>query len=348
MNPTSFFLFATVMSLVLHFFLFVPFINFLYARKMMRADQDTKDPFGKKASIFDTFNGHKVGTPVGGGILIIALTSALFVGYLIWFTTRRIDFWLNYPSLITEVLILLFTFCSFGVLGLYDDLSKIFFWKKNAFFGVKMRSKFLVELVLAFIISCALFWGLKIDIMHIPFIGTFHLSYWFLLFSTFVIVAFSNAVNITDGLDGLSGGVMMIALTAFWVIARSVIDVPTSLFIAIWLGGIVAFLYFNVFPARIMLGDTGALSFGATFAVIGLILGKAFVLPVIGGVFVLEIAMSAIQLMHKRWFKRKIFPVSPLHLFLQLKGWEEPKVAFRLWLLGVVFAVIGLAFAFMK
>ncbi len=314
---------------------------------MMRANQETKDPFGKMTPIFDKFNCHKAGTPVGGGILIISLTSIIFLGYLAWFLLERPHFSANYP-LLTEVIVIMFTFISFGILGLFDDLSKIFHFKRESFFGLRMRQKFVVELILAIVISCILFFGLHIDIIHVPFVGIFHLSFWYILFSTFVIVAFANAVNITDGLDGLSSGVMMIALMAFWVIARSIIDVPSSLFIAIWLGGLMAFLYFNVYPARIILGDTGALSFGATLAVIGLLLGKSFGLLVIGGVFVIEIFMSATQLLSKKIYKKKLYSVAPFHLFLQYKKWEEPKVVFRLWLLAIVFAILGLAIAFLK
>lgn len=348
MNATSLFLFATMVSLVAHFFLIIPFINFLYSRKMMRSEQDTKDPFGKRTPIFDKYHAHKVGTPVGGGILIIILTSLIFLAYLAWFIQKRDDLSVNYPSLLSETLVILFTFLSFGLLGLYDDLNKIFMWKKSQFFGMKIRQKFIIESVLALIISSFLYFVMKIDIVHIPFVGVYHISYWYIAFSSFVIVAFANAVNITDGLDGLSSGVLLISLTAFWVIAKSIIDVPTALFIAIWLGGLIAFLYFNVYPARIMLGDTGALSFGATFAVVGLIIGKTFALPVIGGVFVIEIFMSASQLLYKKFFGKKIYPVSPFHLFLQHKGWSEPKVVFRLWLLAFVFAILGLAIAFLK
>jgi len=192
-----------------------------------------------------------------------------------------------------------------------------------------------------------LFNDLKIDIMHVPFIGVFKLSYFYIPFATFVIVAFANAVNITDGLDGLAGGILMIALTSFWVVSRAIIDVPTSIFIGVWLGGLVAFLYFNIYPARLMMGDTGALSFGATFAVVGLILGKAFALPIIGGVFVLEITTSFIQLLGKKFLKRKIFAVAPFHLWLQNKGWEEPKIVMRLWIVSIMFTVLGLMIAFM-
>ena len=230
----------------------------------------------------------------------------------------------------------------------YDDLSKMFKWEKNQFFGLRLRHKLILEIILAAVASYWLFMELKIDIMHSPFLGVYNLGWWYIPFAAFIIVAFSNAVNITDGLDGLASGVLLFALTAFWAIARSIIDMPTALFIAVWLGGLVAFLYFNIWPARIMLGDTGALAFGATFAAVGLVLGKAFALPIIGGVFVLEIATSLLQLLSKRFRKKKVFPVAPLHLYLQNRGWEEPKVVMRMWILGILFAVLGLMIAFMK
>lgn len=348
MNDNSFYLFATVISFVTQFFLFIPFINFLYHRKMQRMDQNTTDPFGARTPIFDKHHAHKVGTPVGGGILVIVTTTLLFVaGILInlWFAR---DLTSNYPALSVEIFILLFTMISFGLLGLYDDLSKIFYWQKSQFFGMRMRQKLVVEMILATVVSSALFFGLKIDLVHIPFLGTFHLSYFYIFFAAFVIVAFSNAVNITDGLDGLSCGVLMISLIGFWIVARSIIDVPTSIFISVWLGGILAFLYFNVFPARIMLGDTGSLAFGAVFAVIGLILGKPFALLLFGGIFVIEAFTSGVQLLSKRYFGRKVFAASPLHLYLQNKGWQEPKVVFRLWIFAVISALLGLAASFLR
>ncbi len=348
MNTTSLFLFGTVLSFAVHFVFFIPFINFLYRRKMQRATQHTIDPFGSTTPIFDKYHAHKAGTPVGGGILIIILTSILFAIFQIWFLSTDLYLSINYPSLITEVIVIFFTFVSFGLLGLYDDLCKIFLWKRNQFFGLRWRQKLIVELVLAALVALTLMWNLKIDLIHVPFVGTFELSFWYVFFAMFVIVAFSNAINITDGLDGLSGGVLLIALTGFWVISRSIIDVPTSIFISVWLGGIIAFLYFNIYPARILLGDTGALSFGATFAVIGLILGKTFALPVIGGIFVLEAASSAIQLASKHYRGKKLFAASPFHLYLQHRGWEEPKVVFRLWIIAILLVLTGLAIAFVK
>lgn len=326
----------------------VPFINFLYEKKFQRANQDTKDPFNKPTPIFDKFHQHKTGTPVGGGIIIIAVTTFLSLFFLACFKFFGIYTNTNYPSIVWEMAIIIFSFVGFGLLGVYDDLSKIFFWENKSFFGLRLRSKLILEIILAFAISTALYFAVDISFIHVPFFGVFNLSYFYIFFSTFVIVSFANAVNISDGLDGLSSGAMMIALLAFWAVARSIIDVPLSIFIAVWIGGLISFLYFNIYPARIFLGDTGALSFGATFAVIGLILGKAFVLPIIGGVFLIEILSSAIQLFSKRNMKKKIFKVAPFHLLLQYMGWEEPKIVFRFWLLSIVFALLGLMIAFLK
>lgn len=342
------YLFATFIAFLVNFLLIVPYINLLYRMKLQRRDQQTKDAFDKPTPIFDKLHNHKQGTPVGGGILLVLTTIVLYAIFLIVFLLIRKPFQANYPAFGSEIKIILFSFVGFAVLGLYDDFSKMFQWQKTQFFGLRLRHKLILEILLAAVAAYWLFAELKINIMHIPFFGVYDMQLWYIPFAAFIIVAFSNAINITDGLDGLASGVLLFALTAFWAIARSIIDMPTALFIAVWLGGLVAFLYFNIWPARIMLGDTGALSFGATFAVVGLVLGKAFALPIIGGVFVLEISTSLLQLLSKKFRKKKLFAVAPLHLYLQHKGWEEPKIVMRLWLIGILFAVLGLMIAFMK
>jgi phospho-N-acetylmuramoyl-pentapeptide-transferase len=344
----STYLFIVFVSFIFNLALIVPFINFLYRMKFQRASQETKDAFDRPTPIFDRFHQHKTGTPVGGGILVLSTTLIIFIVFLILFAVFNKNIISNYASLAAEIKILLFTFVSFALLGVYDDLSKIFLWQKQQFFGMRLRHKLIIEVVLALVISFWLYYELKIDIIHIPFFGVYEVSYFYILFSTFVIVAFANAVNITDGLDGLASGVLMIAISCLWLVSRSIMDVPTSIFIGAWLGGLIAFLYFNIYPARMILGDTGALSFGATFAVIGLILGKAFALPIIGAIFVVEIVTSLAQLLGKKYLKKKIFPVAPLHLWLQLRGWEEPKIVMRLWLLSLIFGVFGLMIALMK
>jgi phospho-N-acetylmuramoyl-pentapeptide-transferase len=342
------YLFITIISIVVHFVFIIPFIHYLYKKKFQRAFQKTKDAFDKPTPIFDKFHQIKSGTPVGGGILIIIVTTILFLFFLATFLYFGIHIYSIYDSIFKEITVLLVTFLSFSLLGLYDDLSKIFYFKERHFFGIKLKTKLLLEFVLAMFISLLLYFQLGISIIHIPFIGVFDLSWGYIFFATFVIVSFANAVNITDGLDGLSSGVLMIALMSFWAVARSIIDVPLSVFIAVWVGGLIAFLYFNIYPARIMLGDTGALSFGATLAVIGLLLGKSFALPIIGGVFVIEIMSSFMQLLSKRFRKKKVFIAAPFHLQLQHMGWEEPKIVQRFWIISVAFALIGLMIAFLK
>lgn len=345
---TSIYLFALIASFFINFILIIPFIDFLYKSKFQRASQKTKDIFNKPTPIFDKFNEHKKGTPVGGGILILATTTFVFFLFIFFYWLFKQKILTNYPSIASEIKIILFAFISFGFLGLFDDLNKIFFWTKTQFFGLRIRYKFIIELILSLIISFWLFNELKIEIMYVPFFGVFNLSYLYIPISTFIILAFANAVNITDGLDGLATGILIFSLIGFWVVSRTILDVPTSLFIAAWLGGLLTFLYFNIWPARVMMGDTGALSFGATFAVIGLILGKPFALSIIGGVFVIEISSSLIQLLGKKFLKKKVFPVAPFHLYLQYKGWEEPKIVMRLWLISIIFVIFGLMIAFMK
>lgn len=342
----SIYFFATVIAFLFNFILIVPFINFLYKRKFQRATQKTKDIFGKPTPIFDKFHKYKAGIPTGGGILTVLVTVFLFAFFMLLLTFFNQKITSNYQSIPSEIKIILFTFIGFALLGVYDDLNKIFRWQKEQFFGLRLRHKLIFEVILALIVSYWLWSDLKISIINIPFFGVFDLSYLYILFATFVIISFTNAVNITDGLDGLASGVLLFALSSFWIIASSLLDVPTAFFISIWLGGLMAFLYFNIYPARIFLGDTGSLAFGATFAVIGLLLGKTFSLPIIGGVFVLEIGSSLIQLLSKKFLKRKIFPVAPVHLFLQHKGWEEPKIVMRAWLISILFAIVGLMIAF--
>ena len=329
-----------IFSFVITSISLVPFINLLYRLRFTRKEQVTKDAFGKKTPIFDKFHAHKQGTPVGGGFLLISVISLLF--FLLFPLAKYLGVFVTHVYPIKEELhIIFFTFISFGLLGLYDDIMKFFHFDKTGFFGLRMRHKFIIRWILALIIASLLSFNLGIDIFHVPFFGTFDLGWLFVPIAATVIVAFTNAVNITDGLDGLASGVMMIALFAFWFLSASILDTPLSFFLTLWLGGLIAFLYFNVYPARIWLGDVGALSFGATFAVVGLLLGKVMALIVIGGIFIAEMLSSLAQLLSKKFRKKKIFAAAPLHLLLQHKGWEEPKIVTRAILASIMLAIFG-------
>jgi len=329
-----------IFSFILTSLLIVPFINLLYKLRFQRREQKTKDAFGRLTPIFDKLHRQKAGTPVGGGLLVITIVSLLFA--IIFPLIKFLGVYITqvYP-LQEELNVIFFTFISFGLLGLYDDIMKFFGFQKHKFFGLRLWHKFAIQWLLALIIAVLLFVNLQIDIFYIPFFGILYLKWLYIPFAAFVIVSFANAVNITDGLDGLATGVLMIAIFALWFLSASILDTPLSIFLALWLGSLIAFLYFNVYPARIFLGDVGALSFGATLAVVGLLLGKVMALVIIGAIFIVEIASSLTQLLSRRFRKKKVFSVAPFHLWLQHIGWEEPKIVFRAWLAGIILALFG-------
>jgi len=334
-----------ILSFVTISILLVPFINILYRVKFLRQKQVTRDIFEVRTPIFDKLHSHKVGTPVGGGALIIFVVSLLYI--LISYILPQLGY--KQTSLYEykkEVQILLLTFISFGFLGLYDDIRKMFGLKRAKIWGLRFRHKFLLQLALSGIISALLYFSLGIDFVNVTFFDVFHIGYFYIPFAAFTIVSFTNAVNISDGLDGLATGLLLISLIAFLIISRSILDTTLSLFLGLWIGSLIAFLYFNVWPARIWLGDVGSSSFGATIAVCGLLLGKPIALGIIGGVFIVEVLSSLLQLLSKRIFKKKVFVVSPLHLWLQYIGWPEAKIVSRFWLAQAMFAIIGLWLAF--
>lgn len=318
----------------------VPFIDFLYHLRFQRQKQVTQDAFGVRTKIFDKFHAHKAGVPVGGGLLVLMVISTIFASIFPVLKMLGITITNVYP-IIPEILILFFSFWSFGLIGLYDDIKKFYGIKKNKFFGLRLRHKLILQVLSALTLGSMMHWWLGIDFLHLPFMGQIHLGPVFVLYATFVIVAFANAVNITDGLDGLASGLFLFCLFGLWALSASILDTTLSIFIALLIGSMIAFLYFNIFPARIFMGDVGALAFGAVLAVMGLLLGKSIALVIIGGIFVLEILTSLLQLLSKRFLHRKLFPVAPFHLWLQYIGWEEPKIVMRAWMTGMILTALG-------
>ncbi|OGM33257.1 hypothetical protein A2803_00200 [Candidatus Woesebacteria bacterium RIFCSPHIGHO2_01_FULL_44_21] len=332
--------------------LIVPFINLLYRIKLVRKKEGAGK--GKEVSLFDKLHDIKAGTPVGGGILLILIVSLLFA-VLMPMVSRFGVFVHSSFNLRSELIIIFFTLISFGLLGFLDDVVKIFGKPKaglyGSVYGLTKVQKFTMQWVLGFAIAALMYKLLGTHTLHIPLLEvTIDLDIHFLgiilplyiPFAAFVIVFFANAFNFTDGLDGLASGLLMIYLFAYIMIAVEHLDTPLFIFISLWLGSIVAFLYFNVWPARIFLGDAGALSFGAMIAVIGLMIGNVATLFIIGGMFVLEAASSIIQILGRKFLKRRIFPLAPIHHAFLANGWEEPKIVMRAWLAGVMLAVFGL------
>ncbi len=340
MQSIVFILGLLIFSFIVTSILIVPFINMLYTMRFRRAKQKTMDAFGQHTPIFDQFHNVKAGVPVGGGLLIILVVSLLFIFLFPLVRHFGIPVTGNY-NITAEVNILFFTFLSFGLLGLYDDVKKFFQFKKETFFGLRMKHKMILQILLSAVIAGMLYYQLGISFLNIPFVGTFHLGWVYIPFATFVIVAFTNAVNITDGLDGLAAGILMISLFGLWYLSSKILDIPVSMLLALWLGSIISFLYFNIFPARLFMGDVGALAFGATLAVVGLLLGKVIALLVIGFLFVFEISTTSAQLLSRKFRHKRIFRVSPFHLWLQYHGWEEPKIVQRAWLVQIMLTLFG-------
>lgn len=327
-----------LLSLFITGILLIPFIDFLYRRKFRRLKQKTVDMFDKPTPTFDKYNNCKAGTPFGGGLLIIVVVCILtFWAYGI--LDANVKAW--------EIVAIMVTFIGFGALGFYDDFKKLVNGHK-VFFGLRFRYKFIIQWVLAIIIASILYFQLGYSFIFIKGFGLASLGFLFIPFAAFVVVAFANAFNIADGLDGLASGLLLICLVAFLAITSNQLDQSLGIFIAVLMGSVGAFLYFNIYKARIWLGDVGALSLGAVLGVIGLLTGKIIALAFIGGVFVIEIASSLIQIIAKKFFHKKIFLASPFHLFLRKIGWDEPKIVMRAWLLGFLFAIVGLYIAFIQ
>jgi phospho-N-acetylmuramoyl-pentapeptide-transferase len=334
-----------IFSFLINAVLIVPFIDLLYRMKLTRRKEAPKTG---KVPLFDKLHDVKAGTPVGGGILVILTTVILFLILYPLATRMGVMIQTSFNPQ-WELFIIIFTFLSFGLLGFADDIVKIFGKGQSDIrplgivYGLSRRTKFALQWVLALFIGFLIYNNLGVKIIHIPIVGsTLNLGWWYVPFSAFVIVSFTNAVNITDGLDGLVSGLLLICLAAFIIITAGNLDTPLSLFIALWIGGLIAFLYFNVYPARVFLGDTGALAFGAMLAVIGLLTGSLIALLVIGGIFVLEILSSAIQIFGWKFLKKPIFPMAPMHHAFLASGWPEPKIVMRAWLTGVILAIFGL------
>ena len=309
----------------------VPFIDLLFfLKRKFQSNQVSKNC--SKTPIHDLLMKGDEATPSGGGILLIAIVSVLSIIYALFSSKIHIS----------SLFILLFTLLSFGGLGLIDDIKAIRQIRKGKFLGLGRKGMFLIQLFLALLIASALYYFIGLNNLYIPVLGNFIINWWYIPLAAFVIIAFSNAYNISDGLDGLSTGLLTICLFAFLSLASQSLDLTLASFIGIWIGTLFAYLYFNIWPARIFLGDAGAFGFGATLAVVGLLTGKILAVAIIGGVYVIIVASSLMQILSKKFLGKKILPVAPIHMYFKYIGWEEPKIVMRFWLAGALLAIFGL------
>lgn len=333
-NLLGLLLFSFVMTSVC----IVPFIDLLFYLKR----RFEREEFGKivesKTPIHDKLMKDDIDTPSGGGILLVLMLVLISTVYV--FINRDLN--------LIHFGILTFTAVSFGFLGFVDDVKLILTKRRGKFFGLGRKTIFLIQFSIAFLIAGALYFYAGFNNIYITGLGNFVIDYWYIPLAAFIIVAFANAYNISDGLDGLSTGLLLICLFAFLALASTTLNLTIASFIGIWIGILIAYLYFNIWPARIFLGDAGAFAFGATLAVVGLLSAKIISLMIIGGVFVVIAASSLLQILSKKILKRRILPVAPLHMYFRYIGWEEPKIVTRFWLAQAIFAIFGLWIALLS
>lgn len=312
------------------------FIKLLHKYKIGKKLREVSSS-GDKAVIFQELHQKKAGTPTMGGVLIWG--SALLVMILSSLSSAA---GITEHSLINrkETWLPLFTLITTAILGAIDDYLNIKEMGKSK--GLNIKPKFLLLTVFAALGAWWFHFRLGYDQIHIPGMGNVTLGLWYIPLFILVITATANAVNITDGLDGLAGGLLIIAFGAFAILAYAKGLLILSAFCAVIVGALVGFLWFNIFPAHFYMGDTGAWALGATLGVIAMMTDSVAVLPLIGFIFVVETLSVIIQLISKKFFKRKVFYIAPLHHHFEKSGWSEPNIVMRFWIMGGFFAIVGL------
>ena len=238
----------------------------------------------------------------------------------------------------------MFAFVGGAAIGLLDDLINLFGHRAVA--GLRAPAKFLMISVLA--LALGWFFAIKLEwtSIYLPFIGAMELGVvGMILIFAFAVVATSNAVNISDGLDGLAGGLTMLAYGSFGAIALLQEQWGLAGFCLTVVGALLSYIWFNVYPARFMMGDVGSFALGAGLGVVAMMTNSFFLLPIVGILFVVEAGSSLLQMIAKKFFHRKIFISAPIHHHLEAKGWEESKIVMRFWVIGGIFAFIGIFLA---
>ena len=296
------------------------------------------------APVMASLHKNKAGTPTMGGILIWLVPAALAVllalGCRVSSTLCSFDFlsrgqtWLPLGLMVAAALI-----------GIVDDYWNVMrLGPKGG--GLRVRHRILSYTLIAAIGAWWFFSKLGWDQLHLPFIGTFEIGWLYIPFFMLTVEATSHSVNVTDGLDGLAGGTLLSAFGAYAVIAWSQGKYDLATLCMVILGALLGFLWFNINPAKVFMGDTGAMSLGTVLAVIALMTNQPILLLIIGLPFVVESGSVLLQLTSKKLRGgKKIFLSSPIHHHLEAKGWTEPQIVMRFWMISFVCAGIGAVLA---
>jgi phospho-N-acetylmuramoyl-pentapeptide-transferase len=308
-----------------------------------------KFSFGKSirtsddAPIMSALHAKKSGTPTMGGVLIwmTVLLMAVIFGAL---TCLFPDSALSRLSFLSraETLLPLGLMTLGAVIGMFDDVFNILKLGPRGG-GLSVKQRLLLYTLLAAIGAWWFYFKLGFATIVVPFIGPFDIGIWYIPFFILVVVATTHALNITDGLDGLAGGSLAASLSAYLVIAFVLGRFDLAAMLGVVIGALMAFLWFNINPARFFMGDTGSMSLGFVLACVAMLTNTALLLPIIALLLVIEMGSVLVQIISKKFRGKKVFQSAPIHHHFEAIGWPETKVVMRFWIVSAISAVAGLA-----
>ena len=304
---------------------------FAYKYKFWKKER-TAAVTGEAAPIFKQLIAARKGktnVPVMAGLIFVTAVAVI----TIVFNFDRRQTWLPILALIGG-----------GVVGLIDDIINLRGSAKGIA-GLRSPIKFAMITAVAAVAGWFFYYKLGYNSVHVPFVGDWNLGLWLIPLFIVAVISTGNAVNITDGLDGLSGGLLTSAYSAFGVIAALQGNFGIAAFCFTVVGGLLAYLWFNIAPARFMMGDVGSFALGTALGVVAMLTNTVFLLPIIGLIFVIEAGSSLIQILSKKLLHRKIFLSAPIHHHLEAIGWPAVKITMRFWVIGQVCAAVGLILA---
>jgi len=299
------------------------------------------------APIFYKLHQDKSGTPTMGGVIIWGTVLGLAVVF--WILDILFDGFFGYLNFVdrAETFLPIAALVIGSFLGFFDDILGVL--KIGPKGGGLTVSRKLGVYTLISIVGAWWFYSPNIldwQILHVPFLGNFDIGIWYIPIFMFIIVASAFSSNETDGLDGLLGGVSLFAFGALAVVAFSLGRFELAAMIASIVGALLAFLWFNIYPAKFFMGDTGSMGLGITLGVITMLTNTVFLLPLFFFIPVVESLSVIIQVVNKKVLKRKIFLSTPIHHHFEALGWPESQVTMRFWIISVIFAALGLAVFF--
>lgn len=316
----------SVAAFLLAMFL-TPIYTFLAYRYKFWKKQRTTSTTGEKLEVFNKLHANKFkrNIPTMAGLVFVA---AIFI-VTFFLNLDRGQTWLPLAALVGGAFV-----------GLLDDIINIRGNGKGVA-GLRSNLKFAMITAIGLALGWFFFVKLGLDSVHVPFIGDVTIGWYIVPIFAFVVVAAGNAVNISDGLDGLAGGLVSISYGAFGIIALLQGQFLLAAFCFTVVGALLSYLWFNIFPARFFMGDVGSFALGTSLGVVAMLTNTLFLLPIIGIVFVIEAGSSLLQIFSKKVFKRKIFISAPIHHHLEAIGWPETKVTMRFWVIACVAAFVG-------